>query len=87
MPKRIFKYKVPLDTFVSMDMPEGAEPLHFGIQNDEPTLWAKVDPDNPIVSKKFMLFSTGYWFEDDHLKYIGTVINLDRYVWHLFEVT
>lgn len=40
-------------------MPWEARPLSCGAQNSEIVVWAKVNPENPLCTHRFMVISTG----------------------------
>jgi len=93
--KRIFKYKIEITDEQVILLPPSGDILHFGLQNDVPYIWVKVDPERTTVKRWFKLVGTGHRFEDgfkvdgnNHiLDYIGTVVgHQNTFVWHLFEM-
>lgn len=69
---KIFKYGFQgnqTEQFVKM--PKGAAVLTFQAQHDDPVIWAEVDPDAPMIKRKFWLFMTGEEATSG-LHYIGT---------------
>jgi len=89
MIKKIFKYKVTAQNPLKIDLPKGAEILCVQCQNDEPHLWAVVNPEEKNEERYFETFGTG---DDMHYgmgvmrKYIGTFqIKKFSLVFHLFE--
>lgn len=84
MAKIIYKYSVPMEDEFEIKMPEHSKILSFQVQNEQPMLWALVDPDTPTVLKQFHIFGTGNPIKAWIGNYIGT-IQLHGYVWHLFE--
>jgi len=80
----VYKYKVsPTSEFVSL--PKGAEVLTFGDQKGEIYLWARVDPDAEIETRRFTVVGTGHDMESGSLEYINTIF-VAGFVFHAFEV-
>lgn len=73
-----------------IEIPVMATILSIGMQGREIVLWAKVDTDNEITTRKFNTYGTG-WDIDDQCSedaievYYGTVAAPEGYVWHVFE--
>jgi len=89
----IFKYPVKISGMSwhlqTIDLPVGAEPLSFHLQNGQPCLWAMVDPDAPTAPRIFLVAGTGGPICQDPLSllFVGSVLmHDDALVWHLFEV-
>ena len=85
--RTVWEFPLALESRLPIDMPEGAEVLHFNMQGDTPTIWALVDEKRNFVSRHFLLAGTGHPMqgEDDSLlDYIGTCFH-GPFVWHLFE--
>jgi len=80
-------YKYELDVFLdeqTINMPDGAEILTIQTQNGRGQMWVKVDPHNPLVSRRFKTFGTGQELSGD--TYVGTYqIQEGRFVFHVFE--
>lgn len=77
---QIFKYAAT--EFI--DLPEDAEILHVGVQNNQIYLWAAVDVDKPTVRRQFKVVGTGWDYNPDGMKYLGTA-HVGPFVWHVFE--
>ena len=83
--KTIYKYPVTVGIDCTYQMPEGVEPLYFGIDGkQELCLWALIDTKGPLVSMVFFVVSTGDEVPDDKVWYRGTCVQ-GRFVWHLFQ--
>ena len=84
--KTIYKYPVPLDEF-ELELPRGAKILTFQSQNNNPTIWALVDPLNKLEKRKFVIRGTGHpiMSNTNNDVYIGTIQTEMGLVWHLFE--
>lgn len=82
----IWKFPLRITDEVVLDMPEGAKVLCVQVV-EEPVIYALVDEDAPIKSKRFKILGTGHRHpEIDRDFYVGTI----RYkggVWHVFEET
>ena len=89
--KTIYKYPIPTDGLVEIEMPIDSQILTVQIQNGNPFIWALVDTDKPKELKTFCLFPTGCemeMFNKMDRFYIGTFQLNDgayNYVLHLFE--
>ena len=84
--KRIFKYPIEVKGHQEVEMPKGAEILTAQIQYDKICLWALVDDTNPKEKRDIIVAGTGHPIEADHLKYKGTVQELNgQLIWHVFE--
>lgn len=75
--KTVWKYPLlwthPHD--MVLDMPEGAEPIHFGFQEASPYVWALVDTEQPKKRRTFVLLGTGHEFPGrEYLKHIGSTM-------------
>lgn len=87
--KTIHKYHVQAVDKPVVNMPRGARVLSFHSQNDQPYIWALVDPDEPTQPRRFYLVGTGNPFEYNpaSLRFIGTALFMgDTQVFHLFEI-
>jgi len=83
----IWKYVLPRTQRSTIPMPEGAKILHADNQFDEPFIWAMVDPNRPIVDRRFLFIGTGADFYETNIKHISTfLIRGDSYVFHIFEI-
>lgn len=76
----------PPDDFPVIEMPKGAQPLHFDVQVGIPTLWALVDPEAPTTRHAFRFAGTGHPIETGNDPvYIGSCFH-GSFVWHLFDL-
>ena len=84
----IYKYKVVFGSYSELDLPKDAQILKIDEQKDEIVLWALVNPDKPIITRKFKIEGTGYPIEEkENLEYINTFYtNNNELVWHVFEI-
>lgn len=80
---KIYKYSLNRhDT--SVQLPAGANVVHAAEQNGTICLWAMVDPDKPLETRKFSVVGTG-WDIEGRACYIATV-HEGPFVWHILEV-
>jgi hypothetical protein len=85
--KTVFKYPLRLIDTQDVSMPDDAEILCVQIQNEVPTIWAKVDDENGPVTRKFRIAGTGHDLKGDELAYIGTFqLHAGALVFHVFEI-
>jgi hypothetical protein len=71
----------------TLQIPQGAGILTAAEQFGGISMWAAVDPEKPLVDRKFAVFATGQSIETllGH-KFIGTVLlNGGSLVFHVFE--
>lgn len=82
--KEIWKYIIlPFTMYLSM--PNGAEVLCVQEQHGDIYLWAIVETNSPVYTRKFVMRWTGTPFNGSEGKYIGTVQHSDSLVYHVFE--
>ncbi len=86
--KTIWKFNIPHQSLIEIEMPHGAQVLKAECQGESPCLWAIVDPALPVTRRRFLLFGTGHPMGEDisTLKFVDT-FQQGPFVWHLFEVT
>jgi hypothetical protein len=86
--RSIFKYEVPLADYFSLEMPAGADILTIQVQNERPCLWAIVDKDAPMKTRRFATYGTGWELPPEEFlgKYAGTVQRNFGLVWHIFDL-
>lgn len=87
----IWKYRIPeydgrgmITSRPVIDMPDGARILTLQLQDDEPTLWAVVDPERVAAPRSFVIVGTGHPVPEDVGDYVGSW-QWPGLVWHLFE--
>jgi hypothetical protein len=70
--KIIFKYQMPVLEDFEMELPQGAEIIRMEDQDGMFWLWAVVNTEAPLETRKFKSFKTGAMMPTDvELKYIG----------------
>ena len=84
---KVWKYPVPFEDEFELDMPDGAELLHFGNQFEKGQLWALVDPSQPLAKRTFRVAGTGHSMDGGlYYYYIGTAqFGGGALIFHLFE--
>jgi hypothetical protein len=61
MEKRIYKYTLETTDKQVISLPTGAEILTVQAQNDEPQLWALVDPNEKYTEERYIeIYGTGH---------------------------
>ena len=84
--KTIWKWKLRVKETQVINMPSGAEVLSIQTQQGSPVLWALVNEDNPLTSRTFATYGTGFIMPENPGKYIGSYQNkLETLVFHVFE--
>ena len=89
--KGIWKFRLPIEDYPSIEMPVGAKPLFVAEQNAEPFLWALVDPDDKQEATeihRFRVVGTGHRLEDREAgSYVGSLIlQGGLLVFHVFDL-
>ncbi|MDQ3223266.1 MAG: hypothetical protein M3Q75_07335 [Gemmatimonadota bacterium] len=82
--RRVYKYPVPVAMEFTLEIPVNAEVLTVQTQGGVGSIWILVDPDAPVVQRRFRVVLTGREAPPWH--YVGT-FQLDggAMVLHLFE--
>jgi DNA-directed RNA polymerase subunit RPC12/RpoP len=84
--RKIFKYPLAIDDEIEISMPEGSEILAVHTQMERPCIWAIVDPDAPLITRRLCIRGTGHTFKGNEGKYIGTCqVDNEFLVFHVFE--
>ena len=81
----IHKYQFEIADSIEIEMPIHSDILSIQLQNNKPTMWAKVDTSLQKVKRIFVVFGTGHEINSlfDY-RHIGT-IQMNGFVWHIFE--
>lgn len=86
--EKIFKYPIEITDKQIFPMPLGAKILTVQVQNENPCIWAMVDPDAQTEEVAIRVHGTGHpIYDSSNLEYIGTFqsmygVNL---VFHVFK--
>jgi hypothetical protein len=83
----IWKFPLNAKELNEIQMPKGAEILCCQNQNEQPYIWARVDPGLEAETRYFRVVGTGHTiYPDEELKYISTFqLKGGKLVFHLFE--
>lgn len=82
----IWKFPVLVTDAQVVIMPRGAQFLTLQVQNEEPCLWAMVDPELPKEKRYLLTIGTGSNFPPVIDKYVGTYqLDGGALVFHVFE--
>ena len=83
----VWKYPIKIGGLTELNLPSGAQVLTANLQNEQPFLWALVDPNKPLTIRRFRLVATGEPLDANSVFYVGTLFpEGGRFVLHLFEV-
>ncbi len=86
----VYKYPLDIASTVTRKMPEGAEVLHVGMQDEGLMLWALAKAPSEHAwaneTRTFRVYGTGHPIPDDVLaQYLGSVKD-GPFIWHVFEI-
>lgn len=81
----IYKYRVTPGEF-SVAMPATSAVVAVHAYGYEARMWASVDPNSPVVTRRFRAVATGEHFEASW-KHVGTFHMNDGLVFHLLEMS
>ena len=83
--KKIWKFPFYISDEIEIEMPEHSKILHVECQGGKPCIWAEVNPDNAVETRKFYIAGTGHNIPD-RLNDIGHIATFQRppFVWHLY---
>ncbi len=85
--RTVYKYPIIATDYFQLELPQDAQILTIQTQHSEPQLWALVDTDALMETRRFRLAGTGHPISDENLRYIGTFqLNGGTLVFHLFEI-
>lgn len=85
---RIHKYPLRIADEPAVTMPRGARLLAVQVQHGRPCVWALVDPDAPLVTRRLALRGTGHPAEGLAMApFVGTFqLEGGAFVGHLFDL-
>ena len=89
----IYKYEFPITDSFTLDLPVGAKVLTAFVQAENPQwvrdrkacLWAEVNPDIIMESRKFSIVGTGNPMPHGIKRWIASFPD-GQFVWHLYEM-
>jgi hypothetical protein len=83
---RVFKYVLRVEQREMIFMPEGAQIISLGVENEAPVLYVVIpDEDVPLEQRFIRVVTTGDEFNHKGCAFIGTVKLNDWFVAHVFE--
>jgi hypothetical protein len=73
---------------ITLPLPSGAKFLSVNTQGDSPVMWFEVDTKQPLETRHFVAFGTGFEIPEEFQgTYLGTfLLNMGMLVFHLYEV-
>lgn len=88
--KTVYKYPIdPSDYYFTIELPEGARVLCVQSQQDEPMIWALVDPGAKSEKRRFLMAGTGQPIKEQSQlgQYVGTFqLRHGSLVFHVWEM-
>lgn len=81
---RIFKYVIPIDDRVEIELPSVCNILSVQLQGVQVCMWCRVNTKAVLRKRVFYVVGTGHPFPEDANKYVGTVQD-GSLVWHIFS--
>ena len=88
--KTVWKYRIELrswfekDASDEVDIPAGAKIVYAeAVSATQWDIWVEVETTNQATPVHFVLYGTGFTFEDD-VSHVATA-RLGDYVWHLYR--
>ena len=91
----VYKYEVPIGDYFELELPKGADILDIAEQQHsvyfvkKVFLWALVDPDNQLITRKFRFAGTGHPITENsyELLHRGTFqTDGGALIFHIFEI-
>jgi len=85
MERAIWKFTLAVTDMQVIEMPKGAEILAVDAQDDQPHIWAIVDPASPMEPRGVRVIGTGHPLPEEPGEHIGTFqLSGGRFVGHAF---
>lgn len=86
MTTEVWKYPLRVTDHIDVPMPKDALPLFVAVQHGSPMLWCRVQPDAPMVVRRFRIAGTGHTLDDTVEHYVGSfMLAGGGLVFHVFE--
>lgn len=81
--KTIYKYTLPIQDRIELQIPKKAFRLHVGMQGLDLQLWALIDTDDEVVTRVLYIVGTGKPLPKEADVFLGSVQDR-QFVWHVF---
>lgn len=82
---KVYKYPMEMMGDQMIEMPKGAAVLCVQAQHGLPQLWAEVDPNAPMIKRRFAVYGTGHTMPGTFPSYVGTFqMSGGDYVFHVY---
>ncbi len=85
---KIWKYQISNnDIIIKVPGGKSAQILSLQLQDNVPTIWVLVNPEEELAERRFVTFVTGSFGNiiSNYHNYIGTY-QIDGFVGHVFEI-
>lgn len=89
--RTIFKTKLDICDYQTIEVPQDYNIVHLAMQQGVPCIWYECTPDMPTRKVEIFCFGTGYRMPehgtpDGAIEHIGSVVSGDGfYVWHFYR--
>lgn len=85
--KTIWKYQFEISDGFNLLMPYDSDILSVQVQENQPCMWVLVDTNQPVITRRFRIFGTGFTNLDELGKFWNFIstFQMPPFVWHLFE--
>lgn len=86
--RTIWEFPFLSSAIVEIQMPKGAEVMDVEMRASTPCLWAIVDTDHPLETRRFRVYGTGNQLNECVSSHKGSWIATFQdgsSVWHIFE--
>ena len=78
-------YNYPVKDEMTLNLRAGARVISIMTKENQPYIWVEIPDEGEIEERKFQIFGTG-WPINDEVSYVGSYVEDDYFVWHLYEV-
>ena len=88
MAESVWKFELPIDDVLTIDLPFGAKVLSVGQQSNKVMIWAQVNPQAPTLPSTFRIAGTGHRIANpERWEFRGTAFLHDGgIVLHVFQL-
>jgi hypothetical protein len=83
--KTIYKYALPIQNEVTLEVPGHGQVLLVDEQHGSLTLWMEVDTDAPLKSRTFRIRGTGHPLGKSEGDFHVGSAKVGEFVWHVYS--